>query len=431
MKSIRYFLLFAFAACVSLAVGAQVMTPDDMEYKDASGLQYMVSDPAGLLSPDVRQKVEQRLSNLRRQSTAEVAVVIPPEIGDADPQEWCEELFTKWHIGKKDRDNGLLLMISPGSRKAFILTGYGMEGVFTDIACKKIIDKAVIPAMKENNLDAAVDGATMMIANAISDPAAAAELRSGQSENIRGGMSALDPAVLWKFVRVVVALMFLCSLLLFIRDCVASRKFRGNYSKAGMWRSHLTMYFWVGLLSLGAGLIFLLLAYLLYRSWRNRPLKCSTCGARMKRLPEDKDNELLNDSQDFEEQLKTVDYDVWECPKCGTVERFPYRANQKKYTECPRCHTVAMCLDCDMTVRPATVRTEGEGVKIYECKYCHNSLRKPYRIPRKEDPSAAMAAGAILGSTLGRGGGGGMGGGGGFGGFGGGATGGGGAGGSW
>ena len=149
----------------------------------------------------------------------------------------------------------------------------------------------------------------------------------------------------------------------------------------------------------------------------------------MNRLPEDKDNELLSDSQDFEEKIKTVDYDVWECPRCGTVERFPFRSRQKKYTECPSCHTVAMCLECDMVVRPATVRSEGSGVKVYECQFCHYRDNRPYRIPRKEDPSAAIAAAAVLGSTLGRGG---SGGGGGFGGgFGGGSTGGGGAGGSW
>ena len=190
--------------------------------------------------------------------------------------------------------------------------------------------------------------------------------------------------------------------------------------------------FWLGILSFGAGLIFFVLALALYRFWRTRRVVCATCGSKMRRLPEDKDNELLSESQDLEEQLNTIDYDVWECPECGTIECFPFRVDQNKFTECPRCHTVAMGLECDMTVRPATTRTEGEGVKIYTCRYCHNQLRKPYRIPRKEDPSAALAAAAVLGAASrgGRGGGGG-GGFGGFGGFGGGATGGGGAGTSW
>jgi uncharacterized protein len=76
---------------------------------------------------------------------------------------------------------------------------------------------------------------------------------------------------------------------------------------------------------------------------------------------------------------------------------------------------------------PATTRRAGNGEKVFECKYCHNQTRKPYVIPKKDDPTAALAAGAILGSAAGR-----SSGGGGFGGgFGGGMSGGGGASGRW
>ena len=100
-----------------------------------------------------------------------------------------------------------------------------------------------------------------------------------------------------------------------------------------------------------------------------------------------------------------------------------------KYTECPNCHTIAMCLVRDHTLVPATTRRAGEGEKVYECQFCHHQNRRRYSIPKRDDgAAAALAAGAILGS-LGRGGGGG---GGGFGGgFGGGSTGGGGASGGW
>lgn len=408
---------------------AQVMAPSDMPDVQLSDRREYVSDPGGLLSPDLKSEVNRRLYELRQRTTVEAVVAIPPEIGDMSPQEWCEELFTDWGIGKSDKDNGVLLMISPGSRCAFIMPGYGVEGVLTDIACKKIVTHAIVPAMRENDLGAAVNEATRLMVSALEDPAVADELRSSEQDNFSGAIGNIDSAVIWKFIRFVAGMMFLFSLLMFIYDCVSSRKRKSGYSKAEMWRSHLLTYFWVGLLSFGAGLLFFFMALFLYRIWRTKRVVCSTCGAKMKRLPEDKDNELLSDSQDFEEKIKTVDYDVWECPRCGTVERFPFRARQKKYTECPSCHTVAMCLECDMVVRPATVRSEGSGVKVYECQFCHYRDNRPYRIPRKEDPSAAIAAAAVLGSTLGRGG---SGGGGGFGGgFGGGSTGGGGAGGSW
>lgn len=428
MKTFVTLLLVLVSA---LSVAAQATPPSAMPNVQITDRREYVSDPARLLSAGVKAEVNRRLYELRQRTSVEAVVAIPPSIGDIEPQQWCEELFTAWGIGKSDKDNGVLFMISPGSRCAFIMPGYGVEGVLTDITCRRIVAQTVIPAMKDDNLDAAVESAVNLMVSALEDPAVADELRSSQSDNFSGLSTGIDASVIWSFVRFVAGLMFLISLGLFIRDCVGARRHRSNYSKAEMWRSHLALYFWLGVLSFGAGLVFFLLAFFIYRRWRTRKIKCPVCGAGMKRLPEDKDNLLLTDSQDFEEKIRTVDYDVWECPRCGAVERFPYRARQKKYTECPSCHTVAMSLESDTVVRPSTVRTEGEGVKIYECRFCHHRDRRPYRIPRKEDPSAAIAAAAVIGSALGRGGRGGGGGGGFGGGFGGGATGGGGAGGSW
>lgn len=403
-----------------------------MSYLDPSGRQMSVIDPHGYLSADVRQKVETQLENLRKQYSVEVVIVLPSEIGDMNEAQWCEQLFSRWKIGKADKDNGLLVMISPGSKAAFIMPGYGMEGVFTDIACSRIYREIIVPAMKENNVAGAVEGVTQKIVSVVEDPAVAEELRSTQNENMTGSCQTLDISVFWTFIQYVVALIFLISLILFLYYCRKSRYLKSNYEKAEFWRSRLTVLAVLGVCSFGTGLIFFVLGYIVYRSWRMRPLSCSTCGHKMKRLPEDKDNELLSDSQDFEEQLKTVDYDVWECPQCGTIERFPFKSSQKKYTECPDCHTVAMSLESDSVVRPSTIKTVGEGVKIYSCKYCHNKLRRPYLIPKKEDPTAALAAAAVIGASgRNRGGFGGGFGGGGFGGFGGGSTGGGGAGGRW
>lgn len=419
------------AALLCCSVQSFALEPEDVNFKDASGRQYMVADPDNYLSATVKAEVEKLLTDLRLEKSVEVAVVLPSSIGDYEPNQWCEKVFTNCGIGKSDKDNGLLVMISPESRVAYIMTGYGMEGVFPDIMCKQIVDNAIIPAMKEGNIDNAVMNAVSLIDRIARDPNVAQELASKNKENLVGEIDALDAKVLLRFLAFVVVFMFLVSLILYIRDCSKCRKIDSNYSKAEYWRSHIVSYLLTGVLSCFLGMIFALLAYLKYRSWRNRPLTCATCGAKMKRLPEDKDNELLSDSQDFEEQLNTVDYDVWECPSCGTIERFPFHTNQKKFTECPSCHTVAMCLECDMVVRQSTIKNVGEGVKIYECKYCRNRLRKPYVIPKKEDPSAAIAAAAIVGSAVGRGNGNGGGGFGGFGGFGGGATGGGGAGGRW
>lgn len=422
MKNIIIPFIFCLFAATSFA---DEYTPEMMPNVNLQNRYEYVSDPGNMLSPEVRDAVNRQLWNLRQATSVEAVVALPPSIGDIPIEEWSERLFTSWGIGKKDKDNGILLVIAPEQRRARIQTGYGIEGVLPDIACKNIINRAIVPNMQNGNLDAAVADATSMITQALSDPAAAEELRSAEPDDF-GAFDALSADVIWRFVRIVAACAFTFCMALFFYYLTKSRKKTDNYHKAIMWRDSLPTFGWISLFSIGTGLLFFLLALWLYRSYRTRRRHCSTCGTRMNRLGEQEDNELLSDSQDFEEKLDTIDYDVWECPKCGTVERYAYKKNQQKYTECPACHTVAMCLISTRTLVPATTRHVGTGEKIYECRFCHHQKRQQFVIPKKES-AAPYIAGAALGAMSGhRGGGGGFGGG-----FGGGSTGGGGASGGW
>lgn len=420
--------LFAVLISSIFVFSAKLWSPQSMVNPNIRNRYDYIADPGNLMTAEAKRIVNERLQSLRTETTVEMAVALPPDIGDMPIEQWTENVFTEWGIGKSDKDNGLLLVIAPEQRRAFLMTGYGVEGALPDIACVNIINRAVIPNMREDNISAAVNDATSLVYQALTDPAIADELKSTQPDNYSGTIQTLSGDVIWEFVQIIAVCAFFLGLVIFCVDLSRNRKL-DNFHKSQAWRNHLRIFFWIGIVSLGTGLIFFLIALFLYRTQRTRPRKCPTCGSKMKRLSEEEDNELLSDSQDFEEKLNTVDYDVWECPECGTVERFSYPSNQMKYTECPVCHTVAMCEVDDVVRLQPTTRREGEGEKIYECQFCHHQNRKRYRIPKKEDAAAALAAGAILGSALGRGGGGS---GGGFGGgFGGGATGGGGAGGSW
>lgn len=410
------------------ASSADTYTPQMMPNVQIQNRYEYVSDPGNLLNTEVKSQVNKMLWDLRQKTTVEMVVAIPPSIGDTPIEMWSEQLFTLWGIGKDDKDNGVLIVIAPEQRRARIQTGYGVEGVLTDISCKNIINTAIIPNMKEGNLNQAVIDASALTVSALEDPAVADELKSNEKDNFSGVGETLDASVFYTFISWLAGIVFLISLGYFINCIIKARKHPDYYHRAIIWRESLPTFGWLTLASIGAGAIVWLMAFLMYRYWRTKRRPCSTCGAKMKRLGEEEDNELLSPSQDLEEQLKSIDYDVWECPTCGTIERYAYKSKNTPYSECPKCHTVAMHLTGTRTVIPATTRQAGRGEKVYECKYCGHVHRDPYIIPKKEDPAAAaLAAGAILGSMTGRGGGGG-----GFGGgFGGGSTGGGGASGGW
>lgn len=423
----KFLILIIIALVATLHPSAEDYTPQMMPNVQLRNRYEYVSDPGNLLNPEVKSQVNKMLWDLRQKTTAEMVVAIPPSIADTPIEEWSEQLFTLWGIGKDDKDNGVLIVIAPEQRVARIQTGYGVEGVLPDISCKNIISTAIIPNMKEGNLNQAVLDATALTVSALEDPTVAEELRSKEKDNFSGVGETLDASVFYTFISWLAVIVFLISLGYFVSLVVKSRKYPDFYHKAFIWCDSLSTFGWLTLASIGSGAIIWLMAFLMYRHWRTKPRLCSTCGAKMKRLGEEEDNELLSPAQDLEEQLKSIDYDVWECPTCGTIERYAYKSKNTPYSECPRCHTVAMHLVGTRTLIPATTRQAGRGEKVYECKYCGHIHGEPYIIPKKEDPAAAaLAAGAILGSMTGRGGGGGFGGG-----FGGGSTGGGGASGRW
>lgn len=416
-------------AVSAIWLGVAAQSPESLPNPNVGHPDNYIADPAGQLSAQTKREVNSRLDALRKRTTCEVGVAVVNSLDGMTIEDYSYELFRHWGLGKKDNNNGVLLVISPAEKAARIEVGSGAEGVLTDISCANIIRNRIVPAMKRGNLDMAVTGAVGDIYAALTDPAVAGELRSAQGEAGLSRIKALDKDVLWNFLVLVAGCVFLFTLVLFISDFSGTRR-RDNYRRAMTWRNHMRTYWWGSLLSLGTALPIAILAYILYRHARDVAELCDTCGGKMKKLPEDKDNDYLSPSQDFEEKLGTVDYDVWLCPKCGTVERFPYVERQLKYQKCPECHTIAMNLVMDKVVDPPTTKNDGHGERLYQCQFCRHTRRENYRIPKKVDDSALLGA-AVIGSALGRGGRGGGFGGGSMGGFGGGHSSGGGASGHW
>ncbi len=91
-------IIAAFVCCTAIA--ARPVSPEEMPNVQVTDRSQYVSDPAGLLSAETKSIVNRRLSDLRRSTTAEVVVALPPDIGDETIQQWSERLFSLWKIGK-------------------------------------------------------------------------------------------------------------------------------------------------------------------------------------------------------------------------------------------------------------------------------------------------------------------------------------------
>lgn len=407
---------------VIAALTASAREPREVPNVHVQRATAWVSDPDGVMSPEARAKADSLLNSLNTSATTEVTVAIVADMDGQDVDSYATELFELWGIGKKDRDNGLLLVISRDDRRAALRTGYGMEGVINDGRAGRIIRNDIAPNMKNGDADNAVLQAITSIADYIADPEAADYLHSDQPD----GATTNGEDDFKEFIKGHAAIAVLLTLGLIVWLIIAyttSRNLPDQQRYARLENMRLPALMAIPL-TLGIAVIAWLPLWLLMRHTRLHRHDCPNCGTRMKRVDEVHDNDYLTPAQDMEEKLNSVDYDVWLCPKCNETDIIPYINRRSAYSVCPNCGARARALQANRILRQPTTRYEGQGVRIYRCRNCGEISNTPYTIAKVVEPPIIIGGG---------GGGRGFGGGGGFSGgsFGGGMTGGGGASGGW
>jgi uncharacterized protein len=111
----------------------------------------LVNDYAGMLSEGDAEALEGKLVGYSRETSIQIAIVIIPTLGGAEINQFATELFHKWGIGEKGKDNGVLLLIAKDDRKLFISTGRGVEEFLPDAICKRIVELTIKPEFKTGN----------------------------------------------------------------------------------------------------------------------------------------------------------------------------------------------------------------------------------------------------------------------------------------
>lgn len=120
----------------------------------------------------------------------------------------------------------------------------------------------------------------------------------------------------------------------------------------------------------------------LRRSQRLRVIACPDCGKPMRVLSEEEEDAFLNQNQQFEETLLSLDYDVWLCPDCGKTQIFCYKGRHSRmFRKCPKCGLHAMKFVDDEITIPPTSTTDGVGQRTYKCHFCGNVVVEKYPIP--------------------------------------------------
>jgi len=111
------------------------------------------SDFEHIFSSDQINELNSIISNFEKETTNEIAIVtIESSWTTKESFDSLTLAIAKnWGIGKKDKNNGILIGICTGLRTIRIQNGYGIEAKLTDAETKKIIDDIIIPEFKNGN----------------------------------------------------------------------------------------------------------------------------------------------------------------------------------------------------------------------------------------------------------------------------------------
>jgi len=120
----------------------------------------LVNDFANMLSNEEQQQLETKLLDYNDSTSTQIYIVTIDSLNDYAVEDYALRLGRSWAIGQKEKDNGVLILLSKSDRKVDIEIGYGLESYISDYDTKHIIDELIIPAFKDSNYYTGLDNAT-------------------------------------------------------------------------------------------------------------------------------------------------------------------------------------------------------------------------------------------------------------------------------
>jgi uncharacterized protein len=124
-------------------------------------------DEAGILSPDTQEKLTALLAEHERQTGNQVVVATLKSLRGTTIEDYGYRLGRAWGIGKKDKNNGALIIVSPSTHDVRIEVGYGLEGTLTDAQSVLIIQNVMLPAFRKGDYDSGVLNGTLVTLQAL------------------------------------------------------------------------------------------------------------------------------------------------------------------------------------------------------------------------------------------------------------------------
>ncbi|MBI5140865.1 MAG: TPM domain-containing protein [Nitrospirae bacterium] len=150
-------------SCASLADAALNLPDQPRDY---------VVDLVGVIDDGTERQLNGFLRELEEKTAAQVVVLAVPSTDGVPIEDFSLDIaHNKWKIGKKGKDNGLLVTVAVNDRKYRFEVGYGLEGVLPDSLVGEIGRRYLVPRFRQGDYGGGITAATIVFANVIAENA--------------------------------------------------------------------------------------------------------------------------------------------------------------------------------------------------------------------------------------------------------------------
>jgi uncharacterized protein len=156
-KALRAFLVLA-----ALGGSASLFALDLKSLKP----QGYVSDFAHVVDPQSRAELEAYCAQLERTTGVQMAFVTLPSLDGNPIEDVSNTLFRQWGVGKKGKDEGIMLLLSVQDHRDRIEVGYGLEPILPDGFDGSIL-RGIAPLLKQGAYGQAIISAAAQMSATI------------------------------------------------------------------------------------------------------------------------------------------------------------------------------------------------------------------------------------------------------------------------
>ena len=162
----RPFILLAFVAGCGFA-SALVAAEGDPQPVPA--LTAHVTDLTGTLDATQKQSLESELTALEKAKGSQLGVLVVPTTAPEDIAQYGIRVADAWKFGRKDTDDGVILIVAKNDRRVRIEVGQGLEGAIPDAAASRVIREYIAPRFRANDYFGGIHDATGALTKLIND----------------------------------------------------------------------------------------------------------------------------------------------------------------------------------------------------------------------------------------------------------------------